>query len=370
MSAEDSTHVPFNDLGRGTALLRAEIDDAIGRVLESGWYVMGPEHNALESELSEYLGVSNTVLVGNGTDALQLALLALGVEADDQVLTAANAGGYTSVAARTVGAVPVYTDVDPATLLVGVEQLDAALATGIDPKVVVVTHLFGSAADIAPIVEWAHARGIAVVEDCAQSLGAVRDGKRAGSFGDIATTSFYPTKNLGALGDGGAVFTSDDELAARVRQLRQYGWESKYRSTLPGGRNSRMDELQAAVVRVKLSHLDEWNERRRSIHARYEAAIGSGRARLVNRSGSDYVGHLAVVEVEDVEAARAVLDDLGIRTDVHYPIPDHLQPIASADRPSLPVTEASANRIFSIPLFPELRDDEIERVAASLERIA
>jgi aminotransferase EvaB len=364
------TPVPFNDLGRGTQLLRPQIDEAIARVLSSGWYVLGPEHNAFETELSTYLGVNHTVAVGNGTDALQLALTSIGVVAGDTVLTAANAGGYTSTAARSLGAIPVFADVDASTLLLTAATIENALdVLPGTPKAIVVTHLFGAVADIRAIVDLAHARGISVVEDCAQSLGAMAGDVRAGSVADVSTTSFYPTKNLGALGDGGAVFTSDDTVASTLRQLRQYGWESKYRTTLSGGRNSRLDELQAAVLRTKLPHLDAWSDRRREIHVAYEQAIGSG-ARMVNRSNPGFVGHLAVIEADDRPRAQAILAEHGVRSDIHYPISDHEQPIATnGSLVPLPVTEAATEHILSVPLFPELTADEVSRVAAALSEI-
>ena len=370
MSPEQSTpDVPFNDLGRGTALLRPQLDEAIARVLSSGWYVLGPEHNAFETELASYLGVTHAVGVGNGTDALQLALSALGVTAGDTVLTAANAGGYTSTAARSLGATPVFADVDPGSMLLTLATIEAAVRLlPSPPRVIVVTHLFGAAANISEIVEWAHARSILVIEDCAQSLGAMADGVRAGSVADAATTSFYPTKNLGALGDGGAVVTSHDAVAATLRQLRQYGWESKYRTTLEGGRNSRLDELQAAVLRTKLPFLDGWNDRRREIHADYESAIGSG-GRMVNSASPGFVGHLAVVEVDDRARAVAILAEHGVRSDIHYPISDHHQPIADGAAVSLPATDRATSRIVSVPLFPELTAVEVARVSTALAAI-
>jgi aminotransferase EvaB len=357
--------VPFNDLGRGTSAIRPVIDEAISRVVSSGWYVLGPEHDAFEAELAAYVGVDHAVGVGNGTDALQLALTALGVTAGDTVLTAANAGGYTSTAARSIAAVPVF--VDETSMLLTVDTVAAAVERlAAAPKVIVVTHLFGTAADVELIVDWAHARDIAVLEDCAQSLGAMVGTRRAGAVADVSTTSFYPTKNLGALGDGGAVLTSDAGLAVRLRQLRQYGWASKYSTSVEGGRNSRLDELQAAVLRAKLPLLDGWNERRREIHSQYENAVSSN-ARLVNTSGPGYVGHLAVIDVDDRDAARAVFEAHGVRTDVHYPTPDHLQPIAAGTSVTdLPVTERVAKRILSVPLFPELTRDEVDRVSAAL----
>jgi aminotransferase EvaB len=362
--------VPFNDLGRGTSSIRPALDEAIARVVSSGWYVLGPEHDAFEKELAAYAGVTHAIGVGNGTDALQLALTGLGVVAGDTVLTAANAGGYTSTAARSVGAIPVFADVDLTSMLLTVDTIAAALA-GLDvtPKVIVVTHLFGATAEIEAIVDWAHARDIFVLEDCAQSLGAMAGTRRAGSIADVATTSFYPTKNLGALGDGGAILTSDGELATRLRQLRQYGWSSKYSTSVEGGRNSRLDELQAAVLRAKLPLLDGWNERRRQIHARYESAV-SANARMVNTANPAYVGHLAVVEVADRDAARAVFEAHGIRTDVHYPTPDHRQPIAEGDaHGDLSVTERIADRILSVPLFPELTSEEVDRISAALAEL-
>jgi aminotransferase EvaB len=359
--------VPFNELARGTAVLRREIDIAIERVISSGWYVLGPEHDKFELELSRYLGVHHAVGVGNGTDALQLALTALGVSPGDTVLTAANAGGYTSTACRSLGATPVYADVDPSTMLLTVATLDAALRLlPSKPAVVVVTHLYGAAANAKDIVSWAHSHGIAVVEDCAQSLGAFTSGVRAGSLADVATTSFYPTKNLGALGDGGAIFTSDKELATRLRELRQYGWSSKYRTTRHSGRNSRLDELQAAILRAKLPFLDANNQTRREIHLAYEASIGTG-ARLVNHADESFVGHLAVIDVEDRTRATAILSERGIRHDIHYPIADHQQPIAvGSGSVPLPVTEAAVNRVLSVPLFPELTPAEVSRVSAAL----
>lgn len=340
------------------------------RVLDSGWYVLGPEHDAFEAELAAYLGAPTAVGVGNGTDALQLAMLALGVNLGDAVLTAANAGGYASTAARSIGARPVYADVDPSTLLLTAATLDDAVR-GLDgdPAVIVVTHLYGMAAEMPSIVAWAEARGIPLIEDCAQSLGARVDGRRAGTFGDAATFSFYPTKNLGAIGDGGAVVARDALVADRVRSLRQYGWESKYRATTPGGRNSRLDELQAAILRVRLDGLDALNARRREIHARYAAALTLPGVRFVHSSSDAYVAHLAVLEADDRDLLRQRLDADGIRTDIHYPIPDHRQPIATQEPlPTLPVTERAAGRILSIPLFPELNETEISRVESALAR--
>ena len=368
MTAESpDSFVPFNDLARGTRQLRLQIDEAIARVLTSGWFVLGPEHNSLEDELSEFQGGGNTVLVGNGTDALQLALTSVGVKAGDSVLMTANAGGYSAAAARALGATPVFCDVDPYNLQMSRVSFESALAEcATNPRAVVITHLYGSAADAPGIAAIAGNYGIAVVEDCAQSLGASIAGKKVGTFGDVATTSFYPTKNLGALGDGGAVFTANPDTADTLRKLRQYGWDSKYHTSIPGGINSRLDEMQAAILRVKLPFLNEWNERRRQIHLAYEGAIGTG-ARLVNHASEGYVGHLAVLLTDDRQRIMNVLARAGVRTDIHYPVPDHMQKIAlGSPRPTLPITEHSSPRILSIPLFPELRPAEIDLICAAL----
>ena len=329
-----SAPIPFNDLSRHAPGVLAELESAVTRVVRSGWYVRGPENAALEAELSEYLGVAHTALLANGTDALELALAALGVSPGDTVLTVANAGSYTSVATRLLGAEPVYCDIDPVTMLASPDTVRAAFdALAVPPKVIVVTHLYGALAPIAEIVQLADERGIPVLEDCAQSLGARVAGRHGGTFGAIATTSFYPTKNLGGMGDGGAVFTDDSQLVERVRSLSQYGWSSKYRISLPRGRNSRMDEMQAAIVRALLPRLDAANDRRRSIHSRYESS-GSSTMKLVNRASESFIGHLgvAVVDASDRERAQAYFAERGISTDVHYPIADHRQPIQAQSK--------------------------------------
>jgi len=353
--------------------VQAQIDAAIARVVASGWYVMGPEHDAFESELAAYAGVDHAVALGNGTDALELALYAVGVRPADRVLAVANAGGYTTIASRLLGADPLYCDVASDTLQATAQTVtDAIDGSGDKPAAIVVTHLYGAMAPVEELVALARERGIPVIEDCAQALGARQGGRAAGTFGDIATTSFYPTKNLGALGDGGAVFTESADLAATVRRMRQYGWEGKYSIAHPHGRNSRMDELQAAILRVKLPYLDAWNERRRDIHRRYEqAASGAHGVRLVSTASESYTGHLAAVIADDRDDARAALTASGIRTDVHYPIPDHRQPLIAGEgeRPALPATEHASASVFSLPLFPELRADEVDRICAALEEL-
>ena len=358
--------VPLNDLQRGFGTLAEELQAAAARVLASGWYVQGPEHQAFEREFADYVGVAHCIGVANGTNALEIALKALAPEPGSVVVTAANAGMYSATALRRAGLQPRYADVDPDTLLLTPESVAAVLDD--DVSIVIVTHLYGRVADVAGIREVLRARGIALLEDCAQAAGAGPAGHRAGSLGDVAAFSFYPTKNLGACGDGGAVTSGREDVADRARRLRQYGWAAKYEVGEDGGRNSRLDELQAALLRVRLPHLDGWNEARRQIIARYVAASAGTGVRVLPAVGADHVSHLAVAVTEDRDAARAALADAGIQTDVHYPIPDTQQKPFVTDfaSVSLPITEKRAGQIFSLPCFPELTDAEIERVCTAL----
>lgn len=359
--------VPLNDPSRAIVSTRSQIDEAISRVLSSGWVILGPENEALTEELSRFLGIGHTVLVGNGTDALELSLRALGVGPGSRVLTVANAGGYTSTAVRQLGAIPVYVDIDPVSLQMSLDSLKSALSSLSEkPAAIVVTHLFGYAAPIREIVAIAREHGLPVLEDCAQSLGAELEGQRLGTFGDIATTSFYPTKNLGALGDGGAVFTQSSELADRVRTLRQYGWTTRYHTEVAGGRNSRLDEMQAAILRMRLPLLPELTRIRQEIHQRYRDTSNSG-GMFPHEPGSHFVAHLAVMITDDRDRARQHLEKAGVKTDIHYPVPDHRQPAYDAGTSGvLAVTEEMAGRILTVPLFPEMTESEIDQVVEAL----
>ncbi|TKJ35630.1 DegT/DnrJ/EryC1/StrS family aminotransferase [Blastococcus sp. CCUG 61487] len=364
--------VPLNDLSRQSQSLEGELRAALGSVLTSGWYVLGPQHDAFEQEFAAATGAAHCIGVGNGTDALELALLSVGCRPGDEVVTAANASMYTATAALKAGLTPRFADVDPATLLLTAATVEPVLTPR--TRAVVVTHLYGRLADVGPLRDLCRAAGVALVEDCAQAAGA-RDGDRpAGSLADVAAFSFFPTKNLGALGDGGAVVTDDPDRAQLVRSLRQYGWSSKYTVSLPNGRNSRLDEIQAAALRIKLPHLDAWNARRREIVGRYAEALGDGVRRMVHGADVDstaYVGHLAVMVTETREADRAALTEAGIRTDVHYPVPDHRQPVLAAANAavSLPVTERAAEQVLTLPCFAEMTDDEIGRVCDVLRKL-
>ncbi len=327
---------------------------------------MGPQHDAFEREFADYCGVTHCLGVGNGTDALEIGLRALGCGPGDEVITAANAGGYATTATLLVGATPVFADVDAATQLLTVQSVEPLISPA--TRAIVVTHLYGKLADVQPIIELASMTGVRVVEDCAQAHGAQRGGQRAGSFGDLGTFSFYPTKNLGALGDGGALVTNDDRLAQTIRMLRQYGWDRRYHQVLPHGRNTRLDELQAAVLRKKLTALDGRNERRREIARRYaDAAEGTPLALLP--VGDDSVAHLIVGLHPNRDDLRQRLAARGVETAVHYPLPDHMQPaLANASWRSLALeaTELAADRVVTLPSFPELSDAEVDYVCDCL----
>ena len=344
-----------------------ECKRAIGRVVDSNWYILGEEVRAFEAEFAAYCGVAHCVGVGNGTDALEIALRALGVGAGDRVAVVANAGHYGSIAVRSVGAAPLYVDVLPNSLNMDPGALERALAGG--PKAVIVTHLYGRLADLDPIRALTDAAGIGLIEDCAQAHGATRSGRRAGAAADIGCFSFYPTKNLGAIGDGGALVAQDAALAGRIRQLRQYGWREKYRVELPAGRNSRLDELQAAALRVRLRYLDAWNAARRAAANRYTEAFADLPLTLPETMDEAQVGHLYVVRTARRDALRAHLTAQSVASDIHFPVPDHRQPteVAANDASeALPVTEQACGSVLSLPCFPGIRDAEVERVIGAV----
>jgi dTDP-4-amino-4,6-dideoxygalactose transaminase len=363
--------VPFNDLSRTSQRDRDLAIKAFDQVLKLGSFVHGPQHGAFENELADFVGTKFALGCASGTDALQIALRALGVVPGDVIVTAANSGGYATCAASLIGARVVYADVDLRTHMLTIHTLETLLESMSEtPKVIVVTHLYGAAANVREILTWAHSRGIYLLEDCSQALGAFDGNSRVGSIGDVSTTSFYPTKNLGALGDGGAIFTDNSELAKSVKALRQYGWSSKYISDVPGGTNSRLDELQAAFLRLKLGLLDNVNERRRSIYAQYLGSRAKS-VRFVHEPNSGYVAHLAVIETPEREDVVAQLLSSGISTAIHYPVPDHLQKsIGVFTNPvALPNTELLASRVLSLPLFPEMTQVEIEAVQSAISRL-
>ena len=382
--------VPLVDLAAAYRRLQPEIDAAVARVLAGGWYIMGPEVEAFEAEFAAYLGAGHAIGVASGTDALMLALRACGVGPGDEVITVSHTAVATVAAIELCGAAPVLVDIDPATY-----TLDpACLAAAITPRTraVVPVHLYGRPADMDTILTIARAHGLLVIEDCAQAHGATCGGRKVGTLGDAAAFSFYPTKNLGALGDGGAVATNRPEVAERIRLLRQYGWRERYVSDV-AGLNSRLDELQAAILRVRLRHLDEENAARRRLAKLYDAALLGTTADLrpptVAEQATDtgHVYHLYVIEVSSQRSAvgsratgatsstrdrlRERLAVRGIGTGVHYPVPVHLQPAYAhlgLGPGSLRHTEATAQAVLSLPLHPHMPEAAVAQVAEAIKK--
>jgi dTDP-4-amino-4,6-dideoxygalactose transaminase len=369
--------IPQANPGAGYCALKPEIDAAIARVLSSGWYILGGEVKAFEAEFAAWLGVPAVVGCGNGTDAIALALRGLGIGPGATVVTVSHTAVATVAAIEMAGATPLLVDIDPSYYTMDPDALRLALEhppAGLPPiRAVVPVHLYGQAADMDRIVPLCRTHGVALIEDCAQAHGARLHGQRVGSFGDAATFSFYPTKNLGALGDGGAIAVSDPALAERIAALRQYGWHRHYISDEIGV-NSRLDELQAAILRVKLAYLDRQNARRAEIASAYSATLaGTLLHPPAQRDGATNVFHLYVARSSKRDGMQAALKAAVIGTGIHYPVPVHLQP-AYAGRIALcpglcPETDRVAREILSLPLYPELTDADVDTVCTTLKTL-
>lgn len=362
-----AVRIPEADPLAGYQANKEEIDRAIARVLSGGQYILGDEVAAFEVEFAAYIGVRFGVGVGSGTEALRLALSACGVGRGDEVITVAHTAVATVSAIELCGATPVLVDIEPTHLTMDVQQLTAAITTR--TKAVVPVHLYGQPAEIDAILTVCKHHGLWLVEDCAQSHGAYYKGKRTGAWGHIAAFSFYPTKNLGAMGDGGMVVTDDPELAERLRLLREYGWRQRYVSEVPGS-NSRLDELQAAILRVKLHHLDAENAARTRAAQYYSELLSQ--TSLVQpqiRPGTTHVFHQYVVRSTRRQSLCEYLWHRGIGTAIHYPVPVHLQPAyrgrLSSIR-SLPQTEHAAAEVLSLPMFAQITSDQVRRVAGTI----
>jgi len=362
--------VPFNLPARENGWYREELCEAINHVLDSGYYLLGEHVDAFENEFSRACGADYCISVGNGTDALEIALRALGVGHGDEVMTVANAGGYATTACNLMGAFPVYVDVNEDDLLMNIAQ--AAEAASLKTKCIIATHLYGQPVDVPKLRNLLDISGcghVKILEDCAQAHGASLAGKPVGSLGDAAAFSFYPTKNLGALGDGGAIVTSVREIADQCFQLRQYGWESKYNARIPYGRNSRMDEIQAAVLLVKLAHLSELNDRRRAVAEKLCHACGDY-VDIVTLPAPGSVAHLFVVRHKYRDKIRAELTRCGIASDIHYPVLDMNQPsMQHLNFRVLDVTHAeqATQEIFSLPCYAGIKDAELEYIRQVFE---
>jgi dTDP-4-amino-4,6-dideoxygalactose transaminase len=358
-------NVPFLDLRPVHEALRDDLAAAMERVIASSHYVLGGEVEAFEGEFAEFCGARHCIGVANGMDAISLVLRALDVGPGDEVVTVSHTAFPTAAAVSAVGATPVFVDVDAETHCMRPEELEGALTDR--TRAVLPVHLYGRPADVDRIRDVASSAGVPVVEDAAQAHGASIDGRRTGTLGRAAAFSFYPTKNLGALGDGGAVVTDDSELADRVRRLRNYGEESKYVNVEPG-LNSRLDELQAALLRAKLPHLERWNAERRELALAYDRLLDG---ELVARPAVDegHVFHLYVVRSAAREGLRAHLAASGIDAQVHYPTPVHRQRAyreGARVSGSLEVTELLANEVLSLPAYPGLDPDAVRLVAEAV----
>jgi dTDP-3-amino-2,3,6-trideoxy-4-keto-D-glucose/dTDP-3-amino-3,4,6-trideoxy-alpha-D-glucose/dTDP-2,6-dideoxy-D-kanosamine transaminase len=335
------------------------IREAIDNVLESGWYILGPKVEEFEAAFADYCGVEAAVGVANGADAIELALRATDVGEGDEVITTANACMYSTLAILATGAKPVFVDIDPLTGLVD----PGHVLDNISPatSAIIATHLYGKLADIATLRGIIGEANIVLIEDAAQAHGAHVNGRRAGSLGDVACFSFYPTKNLGALGDGGAITTNSKEIAAKARQLRQYGWNRRFECELPGGRNSRLDEIQAAVLLAKLPFLEEFNRQRKEIASRYVTEFSDLPVDLPS-TGEDHVFHLFVIQHSNRDKIISTLRKNAVSADIHYPIPDYRQKAIMAQLGSLPTlagTEKFVSRIVTLPCFPGMTEKEI-----------
>jgi dTDP-4-amino-4,6-dideoxygalactose transaminase len=356
--------IPVQDLHRQLETVRGEIDASIARVLNRSRFILGEEVEAFEREFAAYCTASHAVGVGSGTEAIQIAVAACNLGPGDEVITVSHTAVGTVAGIEQAGARPVPVDIDPKRYTMDPGCLEAAVTPR--TRAILPVHLYGCPADLAPILDIARLRGLYLIEDCAQACGALYRRRRVGSWGHIAAFSFYPTKTLGGFGDGGAVVTSDPDLAERARTLRQYGWDEN-RVSRRKGINSRLDEIQAAVLRVHLRHLEAWNAERRNLASFYRKSLSSEDILLPQEfEDSQPVHSLYVARHPRRDALRRHLKERGIETSVHYPVPIHLQPAyrnLSVNAGDLPRTESAAREVLTLPLFPGMTEGECEQVA-------
>ena len=352
--------VPFMTLGPGPDA--AAVREAIDRVIERGWFILGPELSAFEEEFAAASGARHAVGVGTGTDAIALTLRALGIGPGDEVITSPLSAAFSALAIMMAGATPVFADIDPDRLTIAPDTVEAAITA--KTAAILPVHLYGQPADMATLTPIARRHNLAIVEDACQAHLATCAGRPVGTFGAAGAFSFYPTKNLGAIGDGGAVITSDDALADRLRRLRNGGQAERYQH-VEFGVNSRLDELQAAVLRARLPRLAGHTDRRRTLARRYRAALEESPVHVPPLCDSGHVHHLFPVRVADRVGFMAHLNDCGIGTLIHYPTPIHRQPaFAGMGAPSCPVADRVAAEVCSLPFHPGLTNEDVEFVAS------
>lgn len=365
--------MPFCDLKAGYDAHKQELDAAAARVLNSGWHILGPECGAFEEEYAKWNDAAHCIGVANGTDAVELALRGVGVEAGDKAATVSHTAVATVAAIERMGAIPVFVDIDERRFTMSPASLARVLEAH-KIKAVLPVHLYGQCADMDAISALAREHGCLVVEDCAQAHGSLLNGRKAGTFGDAASFSFYPTKNLGAFGDGGAVLTNNQAVAGKVQSLRQYGWEKRYISSIQGF-NSRLDELQAAFLRARLKYLDAENNRRRQLAAMYVDRLGhiGGLTMPFTAPDCSPVWHQFVIMTETGKRDDFIksLAGGGIPTAIHYPLPVHMQPAyagrIAADPVGLAATEAICQRIVSLPMYAAMPEENLEKICAAID---
>lgn len=359
--------IPLVDLTAQYHAIKDEIDAAVHATLESGHFILGPAVGNLEESIAAYLGVNHAIGLASGTDALVLALRALDIGPGDEVIIPAYTFFATAGTVMSVGAMPVFVDIDPVTYEIDVARIEERITS--QTKAIIPVHLYGHPADMDPILELAHAHGLKVIEDNAQAFGATYRGKKTGSLGDIGCLSFFPTKNLGAFGDGGMVVTRDSDLAERIRMLRTHGWKKKYYSE-EVGYNSRLDALQAAILQAKFPHVDMWNKKRREIAQRYTehlAPLGVGVP--AECDWGKHVYHLYIIRSDRRDDLQAFLKQQGIASDVYYPLPPHLSlPCRKLGykEGDFPYAERASHETLALPLFPELTAQQQNQVIAAI----
>lgn len=358
--------IPFSEVKTQYQYLKQEMQQAFDEVFEASWFILGKNVEAFEREFAQYCAAKHGIGVGSGTEAIHLALLACGVQPGDEVITVANTAVPTISAISFAGATPVFVDIDPASYTMNPAQIEQKISA--KTRVILPVHLYGQPADLEPILAIARRYNLRVIEDACQAHGAEYLHQKVGALGDLGCFSFYPSKNLGAYGDGGLVTSNDDELADRVWMLRNYGQRKRYFHDIKGF-NSRLDELQAAFLRKKLKYLDSWNARRRQIARLYDENLTTAIVKPIEKAFAQHIYHLYVIRCHQREDLQKFLLDHGIQTLVHYPVPVHQQKAyqdLNIEEGALPITEHYASEILSLPIYPELCDDDVLFVAAKI----
>lgn len=358
--------IPFTDLSGQYHSIKDDVDSAIKEVLDSGWYILGKKVELFEKNFANYCQVKQGIGVANGTDAIHLALLACGVGKGDEVITVSNTATPTVLAITYTGAKPVFVDIDPESYTIDINKIEENITE--KTKAILPVHLYGQPADMDPVLELAHKYDLEVIEDACQAHGAEYKGKKVGALGDVGCFSFYPTKNLGGYGDGGMAVTNNEELAEKLKMLRNYGMKKQYHSIIKGF-NNRLDELQAAILDVKLKKLDEWNEKRRR-NARIYDELLVNVVKPVEKKYSKHVYHLYVIRCSDRDKMQQKLANAYINTLIHYPVPVHWQKaFEEFKNVCLPLTEMYSKEILSLPMYPELTEEQIYYIIDLINRV-